>query len=124
MENQQVDKPRDAKELNVKLEGGAFSAKRLVHLEKFSFAYKGEKPLFTKQTMSINRGDKLAVIGANGTGKSTLLKLITGNLVPNEGEIRLNPQTRIGYFAQELDNLDENETLLDSMLKLSDMTQT
>ena len=122
--NQQVGKPRDAKELNVKLDGIAFSAKRLVHLEKFSFAYNGENPLFTKQTMSIYRGDKLAVIGANGTGKSTLLKLITGNLVPDEGDIRLNPQTRIGYFAQELDNLDENETLLDSMLKLPDMTQT
>lgn len=124
LENQRVNKPRDVKELNVKLEGSGFSAKRLVHFEKVTFGYQGEKPLFSNQTMSIYRGDKLAVIGPNGTGKSTLLKLITGNLVPDGGEIRLNPQTKIGYFAQELDNLDDNKTLLDSMLELPEMTQT
>ncbi|WP_404451058.1 ABC-F type ribosomal protection protein [Virgibacillus necropolis] len=124
LENKQVDKPRDANQLNVKLEGGSFSAKRLVHLEKICFRYENEEPLFLDRSMSVYRGDKLAVIGANGTGKSTLLKLITGNLTPNDGSIRFNPQTKIGYFAQELDNLDENKTLLDSMLELPDMTQT
>ncbi|ASK61451.1 ABC transporter ATP-binding protein [Virgibacillus phasianinus] len=124
LEDQQVGKPMDNKELNLKLEGSAFSAKRLVHVEKMSFGYGLEKPLFIDQTATIYRGDKLAVIGANGTGKSTLLKLITGTLTPDAGEIRLNPQTRIGYFAQELDNLDDNKTLLDSMLELPDMTQT
>lgn len=124
LENQQVDRPKNNKELNVKLESSAFSAKRLVQVEKFSFGYEKENPLFTEKTLSIYRGDKLAVIGSNGTGKSTLLKLITGKLMPNEGVVRLNPQTKIGYFAQELDNLDENKTLLDSMLELPDMTQT
>ncbi|ASN07214.1 ribosomal protection-like ABC-F family protein [Virgibacillus necropolis] len=124
LEKQRVDRPRETNQLNVKLEGSTFSAKRLVHLEKISFGFKDEKPLFINRTMSVCRGDKLAVIGANGTGKSTLLKLITGNLVPDKGEVRLNPQTKIGYFAQELDNLDENKTLLDSMLELPDMTQT
>ncbi|WP_430788875.1 ribosomal protection-like ABC-F family protein [Virgibacillus flavescens] len=124
LEYQQTGKPREDKKLSIKLEGGNFSAKRLVHLEKVTFGYPNETPLFINQTASIYREDKLAVIGSNGTGKSTLLKLITGNLAPNEGEIRLNPQTRTGYFAQELDNLDENKTLLDSMLELPDMTQT
>lgn len=124
LENQQVDKSRDSRELNVKLEGSVFSAKRLVQLERFSFGYENEKPLFTEKTLSIYRGDKLAVIGANGTGKSTLLKLITARFTPTKGKLRLNPQTKVGYFAQELDNLDEEKTLLDSMLELPDMTQT
>ncbi|MFZ3577547.1 ribosomal protection-like ABC-F family protein [Virgibacillus sp. DJP39] len=124
LEKEQTDRPRDNKSLNLKLESSEFTAKRLVNLEKFSFAYQAGDPLFANKTISIYRGDKLAIIGENGSGKTTLLKLITGNLIPDEGKIRLNPQTKIGYFAQELDNLDNDKTLLDSMLKLPDMTQT
>nr|WP_280141255.1 ATP-binding cassette domain-containing protein [Lentibacillus halodurans] len=73
---------------------------------------------------SIYRGDRIGVIGPNGSGKSTLLKLIAGNLMPDEGQIIRNPQTNIGYFAQELDNLDDRKTILDSLLELPGMTES
>lgn len=52
-----------------------------------------------------------------------MLKLITGKLTAERGHIKLNPQTKIGYFAQELENLDEGKMILDSMLDLPNMTQ-
>lgn len=66
----------------------------------------------------------MSILGPNGVGKSTLLKLIAGINKPTQGEVRLHPRTTIGYFAQELDNLEMNSTILDSLLELPGMTQT
>ncbi|UFJ42579.1 ABC-F type ribosomal protection protein [Brevibacillus humidisoli] len=123
LEQQQVQKPREERRLNMRLQGTEFSAHTLVRLDQVRFAYSGE-PLFEGLNLSVNRGDRIAVIGPNGTGKSTLLKLITGNLSPQEGSVYLHPQTAIGYFEQELSALRMEETILDSLLRLPDMTQT
>ncbi|MNN34755.1 putative ABC transporter ATP-binding protein [compost metagenome] len=72
----------------------------------------------------MRRGDRLAVLGPNGTGKSTLLKVIAGIIGPVGGTRRIHPRTQTGYFAQELDHLDPASTLLESLLELPGMTQT
>ncbi len=66
----------------------------------------------------------MAVRGPNGIGKTTLLRLLTGQLEPQIGKITTNPQLNIGYFSQELEQLPEDQTLLDSRLALPTMTQT
>lgn len=124
LENNKVQKPQADKKLNVKLDDSAFSARRLLQIENLFFSYSKERGLFTNLNTSIYRGDRIGVIGPNGSGKSTLLKLITGDLTAKKGGIRLNPQTKIGYFAQELENLDEQKTILNSMLELPGMTQS
>ncbi|WP_099156588.1 ribosomal protection-like ABC-F family protein [Virgibacillus ndiopensis] len=124
LENKKVQKPQADKQLNLNLEGSGFSARRLLQVEGISFSYRDTEYLFNEFSTSINRGNRLAVIGPNGSGKSTLLKLLIGKLRPTSGEIRLNPQTKIGYFAQELENLDLDNTILDSMLALPNMTQS
>lgn len=124
LEQKQVQKPRDAAQLHMQLEAEHNEAPVLLRLSDLHFAYDGEKDLFSGFNLSIGRGDRIAVIGPNGTGKSTLLKLAAGMLSPAAGSVQSNPQTRVGYFAQELDHLNLEERILDSLLSLPDMTQT
>ncbi|MBP1961206.1 ribosomal protection-like ABC-F family protein [Paenibacillus aceris] len=123
LEADRVEKPRDAAHLKVKLGASEFAAHSLVRMERASFRY-GNRELFAELSLSVDRGDRLAVLGSNGTGKTTLLKLLVGQLQPAAGTVRQHPQASIGYFSQELEHLDDGETLLDSLLTLPAMTQT
>ncbi|MEK4186447.1 ribosomal protection-like ABC-F family protein [Paenibacillus sp. FSL L8-0494] len=119
-----VELPRETGKLKMKLESEEFLADSLLTLREIEFAYKGSAPFLRNFSLSLNRGDRLSILGPNGVGKSTLLKLIAGINKPTQGEVRLHPRTTIGYFAQELDNLEMNSTILDSLLELPGMTQT
>ncbi|MDR6880340.1 ribosomal protection-like ABC-F family protein [Bacillus sp. 3255] len=123
LEADRVEKPREAAQLKVKLGASEFAAHSLVRLERVAFGY-GDRELFAELNLSVDRGDRLAVLGPNGTGKTTLLKLLVGELQPAAGQVRQHPQASIGYFSQELEHLDDGVTLLDSMLALPGMTQT
>ncbi|MGF9698090.1 ribosomal protection-like ABC-F family protein [Paenibacillus sp. MABNR03] len=124
LENERVDKPREAAKLNMELQVNTLAARQLLGLSEVSFAYPGGKPLFHDLGMAVERGDRLAVRGPNGTGKTTLLKLMIGELEPEHGKVTRHPQLKIGYFSQELEGLPENLTLLDSLLSLPSMTQS
>ncbi|GGD84324.1 ribosomal protection-like ABC-F family protein [Paenibacillus nasutitermitis] len=124
LERERVQKPRDAARLNMRLEDEGFAASTLLRMEQAAFAYSGKPALLRDFGLTVNRGDRLAILGPNGAGKSTLLKLAGGLLSPISGSVQLHPQTRIGYFAQELGNLDEEETLLGSLLSLPEMTES
>ena len=63
----------------------------------------GVRPLFTSVSLNICRGDKICLIGRNGSGKSTLLKIISGVLEPDNGEIFIQPGTKVSYMEQESD---------------------
>ena len=77
----------------------------------------GDNPILKNISFNIERGDKIAVIGANGSGKSTFLKTICGVYDDYSGSLRINPSVSIGYFSQELDNLNHEATILDDVLK-------
>ncbi len=77
-----------------------FTGKKMLSLEDISFSYKPERPLIQNVSMEIERGKKIAIIGKNGMGKSTLLQLINGDLTPNSGKTFISDQARIGYFGQ------------------------
>ena len=72
----------------------------MLHINDLSFRMEG-RPLFEKATAAIPAGHKVGFVGRNGTGKTTLLRLIAGELAPDDGEIRLPKGTRIGWVAQE-----------------------
>ncbi|GGH54196.1 ABC transporter [Paenibacillus silvae] len=124
LENERVDKPREAAKLNMELQLSTLGARQLLALEGVSFSYKPEQSLLCDIQTAVERGDRLAVRGPNGTGKSTLLKLMIGELQPVQGRVTRHPQLRIGYFSQELEGLPEHMTLLDSLLVLPSMTQS
>ncbi|MBD2869403.1 ABC-F type ribosomal protection protein [Paenibacillus sp. IB182493] len=124
LDGSKVQKPREEAQLRMELETEGFAASTLLRMENVGFAYDGRKPLFERFGLTIDRGDRIAVLGPNGAGKSTLLKLATGILNPREGAVSIHPQTRIGYFEQELGKLDDDTTILDSLLVLPGMTQS
>lgn len=122
LDQEQVKRPRDLPGIQVDIKGGIFRARQLVRVEDMSFSY-GRHPVLQDVNLTISRGDRLAVVGPNGSGKTTLLQLLSGRLQPGTGSVMHHPQLSIGYFAQELNNLNKDETILDSLLRLPGMTQ-
>ncbi|MDO5387076.1 MAG: ABC-F family ATP-binding cassette domain-containing protein [Pseudomonadota bacterium] len=74
-------------------------ASPLVNLENVSAGY-GDKVILKRLNLSIDNGDRIALLGANGNGKSTFAKLLSGRLQPLGGEMRRTPKLKVGYFAQ------------------------
>lgn len=74
-----------------------------------------QQELFSQVDFAVKRGERVAIIGANGTGKTTLLKIINGLLEADEGEIVLGTKVQIGYYDQEHHVLDMNKTIFEEM---------
>ncbi|ODG91069.1 MULTISPECIES: ribosomal protection-like ABC-F family protein [Bacillaceae] len=123
LEKRKVEKPKEAKLISASFENDSFSAKQMITFEKVDFSY-DNKTIFNQVDFILNREDRLAVIGKNGSGKSTFLKLLTGLMIPCNGSVRHNPQLKIGYFMQELEALNEDSTILNEILSLPNMTET
>lgn len=83
-------------------------------VENLKFGYNENNILINDLTFDLGRGEKFLIVGENGIGKSTLLKLIVGNLTPLQGEIDINIKTEIGYYAQEHELLNNDINILDN----------
>lgn len=81
-------------------------------IENLSFGYEGGRKIFNNFDLTLNAGDRLAVIGENGVGKSTFLKLLVGDLQPQHGEVRWAEKARFGYYAQDHADDFKSDTLL------------
>lgn len=97
-------------QVNFKLDSGEKSGKIIAELEHASFAY-GDKVIMDKFSAILQRGDKIGLIGPNGIGKTTFLKLILGELNPTYGRIRIGSKQEVAYFDQFRSALNENDTV-------------
>ena len=97
-------------QVNFKLDSGERSGKIIAELEHASFAY-GDKVIMDKFSAILQRGDKIGLIGPNGIGKTTFLKLILGELQPTYGRIRIGSKQEVAYFDQFRSTLNENDTV-------------
>ena len=77
-----------------------FMGKKMLEAKEIAFSYQVEKPIIHDFSLVIEKGERIAIIGKNGYGKSTLLRLISGELSPLKGEVRIADQAMIGYFGQ------------------------
>ena len=91
------------------------SGRMPIELQNVTFNYENMPPLYDKLSFTLNRGEKFLVVGENGIGKSTLLKLIVGKLQPKSGSVIINQKTEIAYYAQELEILDERRTIMENV---------
>ena len=87
----------------------------ILNAEKVSKSY-GEKVLFSQVTLGVNKGDKIGVIGVNGTGKSTFLKIVAGVSSPDEGQVVMGRDVTVTYLAQAPD-FAENDSILEYVLR-------
>ena len=97
-------------QVNFKLDSGEKSGKIIAELEHASFQY-GDKVIIDKFSAVIQRGDKIGLIGPNGIGKTTFLKLILGELQSTYGRIRIGSKQEVAYFDQFRSALNENDTV-------------
>jgi ATPase subunit of ABC transporter with duplicated ATPase domains len=75
----------------------------------------GGPPVFEDVTFDLGRGERMLVLGLNGAGKTSLLRILAGETDANLGDFRFGHQVNVGYYAQEHDNLDRDATLLDNI---------
>jgi ATP-binding cassette subfamily F protein 3 len=90
-------------------------AERVAELVQTTVAF-GDKPLFAKTSLLIRKGEGVALVGPNGAGKTTILKLLAGELTPNQGKVKLGSRVRIGYFSQEHSGLHPQWRVLDEVV--------
>jgi len=109
---------------NVKLnvDAGERSGKLIAELENVSKSY-GNKVLIKDFSTRILRGDKIGLLGPNGVGKTTLLKLILGEIEPDSGHIEQGSKQSVAYFDQMREQLDEEATLADTISPGSDFVE-
>ncbi len=84
----------------IKFEIGKASGRDVIRVENLAKSF-GQKSIFTDLSFNVDRGDKLAVIGPSGIGKSTLLKLLVNEFAPDAGKLVWGHETNVGYFAQD-----------------------
>lgn len=109
-------------EVKLSIDAGGRSGKLVAELTNVSKAY-GEKTLIKNFSTRILRGDRIGLLGPNGIGKSTLLKLILGEIEPDSGEIERGTKVNVAYFDQMREALDEEATLGDTISPGSDFVE-
>jgi len=98
-----------------------FRGKHVLSVRNASFTYNPDVPLINNFDLSVNAGDRICVIGKNGKGKTTLLKLLAGALDPQTGEIQYNPSVKKGFFEQtNIQTLDDRRTVEEEILYSSE----
>ena len=108
---ERVDKPENLPDkMRMTLAPRIVSGNDVLFAEELSKSF-GDKQLFGGVSMDIKREDKVAIIGPNGIGKSTLFKMLLGKEVGDSGRIKLGTNVHIGYYDQEQQNFDESKTI-------------
>jgi len=116
-----MKRPKVEKKMNLQLEATDRSGKEVITIKNVTKAYK--EPLFKDVNFSVYWQNRLAIVGGNGTGKSTLLKMILGEVKPDEGLCILGSNVKIGYLAQQFDVVDDQIRLIDAFRENILMTE-
>ncbi|EQA47087.1 ABC transporter, ATP-binding protein [Leptospira broomii serovar Hurstbridge str. 5399] len=105
-------------DLELYFNSAPFAANQMLSVEDLSFSYTGKEPYLIEDfSLSVGKRDRICIIGKNGKGKSTLLKLLAGELSPTGGKIQKHPTLKEGYFGQTNKlNLNENATVVEEIM--------
>ena len=120
LRDEAVDRPQQHKRVHLRLEDAQRSGDEVLRLKDVALGYSDtEPPLVQAEDALIERGECVAVIGGNGTGKTTLVRTILGELEPLAGQVRLGARVEIGYLPQLQEHLDLKHTVLESVGEVS-----
>ncbi|UPQ84369.1 ATP-binding cassette domain-containing protein [Pseudomonas knackmussii] len=100
---------------NIQIDAAEKSGKQVIVVEHASFAHPGGEPLIRDFSMVLQRGDRIGLLGANGTGKTTLLKLLLGDLQPISGKVEAGTRLEVAYFDQLRHQLELEKTVIDNV---------
>ncbi len=108
----ELEKKNKYTKFNMKINRTSYSIP--IKCNNLTFGYDEENLLYKNLNFDLSRGEKLLVVGENGIGKTTLLRIIMGYLKPLEGNIEITEKTDIAYYAQEHEILEHNKTILEN----------
>ena len=110
-----LDKPQEAPDkVRMKFNQAMTSGNDVLELDSVSKAY-GDKKLFDNISFKIRKAERVFLLGPNGCGKSTLLKILAGRLAASSGKFNFGAKVDLGYYDQEMEDLNEDNTVLDEV---------
>ncbi|MBP3437095.1 MAG: ABC-F family ATP-binding cassette domain-containing protein [Clostridia bacterium] len=112
---ERVEKVRaPEKNIHFAFQSEASYSQEVLRVKDLSFGYQNA-PLLSHLSFLVKKDSRIAILGANGCGKSTLIKLLAGKLLPQEGSIYMADSIKLGYYDQEVRSLDESKTVFEEL---------
>jgi ATP-binding cassette subfamily F protein 3 len=120
---ERIDRPERAWQMKLEFVDTPASGRDVLNLEGVRMGF-GRQELFRDVNLTLRAGERVALVGTNGSGKTTLARLIQGELEPLGGRIRLGAGVKLGYYAQEQEDLDPGTTPYEAIRAVAPMNET
>jgi len=122
--NERVEKPKSSWQMKLEFESDNIQSKNILSTDSLSIGYASDKPLLENLNLHIRAGQRIGLTGANGTGKTTLIRTIAGKLRPLTGNLKLGMTVKVGYMSQEQELLSPNLNALQTIQSVASMNET
>ncbi len=119
-----IEKPKQSWQIKLDFGAPAHQSKDVLITENLSIGYTSESPLLEDLNLHIRAGGRIGLTGANGTGKTTLIRTIAGKLRPLAGSLKLGKTVKLGYMAQEQELLNPNFNALQTVQSVASFNET
>jgi len=118
MREEEIERPKTERTIDLSFKNKTRSSHTVLRAEGISKSF-GRHLLLANGRFTLQHGEKAALIGANGTGKTTLLRMIAGLEAPDQGELWVSPSLKIAYLQQEMQTLNHEQTVLEELLTVN-----
>ncbi len=122
--DERVEKPKSSWQMKLEFESQDNQSKNVLITDNLSIGYAPDKPLLENLNLYIRAGQRIGLTGANGTGKTTLIRTIAGKLRPLAGSLKLGANVKLGYMTQEQELLDPNFNALQTIQSVASFNET
>jgi len=114
-----LERPPDPPVVSIRMNDDDEGLRQVLALREVGYGYPGRPRLFTGLTLHGVRGDRIGVVGPNGSGKTTFMKVLAGDIEALSGEVWVSPRVKTAHYDQELSGLDPRATLLEEVQRAS-----
>ena len=122
--DERVEKPKPSWQMKLEFNSQQDMSRNVLMTESLSVGYEADKPLLADINIHIRAGQRIALTGSNGAGKTTFIRTIVGKLTPLSGKLRLGTSVKVGYMAQEQELLDLNLSPLETVQRVASFNAT